>query len=281
MTITFDDRAAATLITAAVDAAAVLRNQGSGRRLAAESAAADFSGGYARLFEHACATEAEDRGSLAGVLEDLATQVAEAKILARKEKDRIEALDEWQERDAIRAQHRALDPTGITDVQVRQSDPKPSEVPVAAPTIDAAFKPGQRTRDVGPKSGGGTSSAHPEHLRAFVTASRTATLSLDTESTTVSNAWSGFTSSCSWVLLGSTSFVSGFRRLISENQSDEAWIADVAQAFEDAGATLMSTFNVTLQLTKNRPEALKNLLLTGNLTPAQVAIAWALRVRVG
>ena len=50
MSISFDNAAADLLITAAGDAADELREQGSGRRMAAETAVDGFSGAYATLF---------------------------------------------------------------------------------------------------------------------------------------------------------------------------------------------------------------------------------------
>ena len=54
------------------------------------------------------------------------------------------------------------------------------------------------------------------------------------------NAWVSFTSSCSWVPLGSNSFLGGFERLLAENAADAYWIEHIADAFTAAGGGSLS-----------------------------------------
>jgi hypothetical protein len=56
-------------------AAGVLRGQAGRRSGAVSTALQDFSGAYAKRFQEAAVIEAEDRGKLAGVLTDFATDI--------------------------------------------------------------------------------------------------------------------------------------------------------------------------------------------------------------
>ncbi|GAA3600144.1 hypothetical protein GCM10022198_25680 [Klugiella xanthotipulae] len=106
MTIVFNEEAADSLITTARAADTELRNEGVLRRGAVETAVQDFSGGYARLFTTASSFESEDRGKLAGILDDLANQVEEAQRKAAEETDRHKKLADWRVRDEEREQRR-------------------------------------------------------------------------------------------------------------------------------------------------------------------------------
>lgn len=175
--IAFDETAANTLIASAGFAASMLRGQAAGRRGAVEHAAQDFAGGFARLFTAACVVESEDRGKLAGVLDDLVDQVREAKLKAQQEKERLEQVAAWQIRQTLRQQ------TDLFSLLLGSShsgpvqsfvlyDPGPSQIPVAPPVISAPFSARERSRVAGGMFLGGRTSGDPEALRAFVTQSR-------------------------------------------------------------------------------------------------------------
>lgn len=234
MKIAFDDAAADTLISAASAAATRLRDQAAGRRSAAEAASADFSGAFARLFEAACVIEAEDRAALAGVLEDLVPQVEQAKRSAATEKQRIADLAAWTERERVRESQRALALSGAPEALQGVWDPKPSGTPVAPPPISASFSARSRTRSPGANSSG-KSSADPADLLSWVSTATSADSALERSVTRVRNAWSGFTSACAWAPIDSAALVSGFEKLLAENQADVDWIERIAAAFELAG----------------------------------------------
>ena len=272
MLISFDDQAADLVVTEAGAAASTLRDQGPSRRGAVEVACDEFSGNYARLFEVACSVESQDRLKLAGVLEGLVRQVGEAKTLAKRENDRLAELQAWQDRDDRR---RRDDLFGFQGLGASIFDPKPSESPVAAPTISAAFIPQQRTRGASQSHWGGTTSADPVDLRGFVRVSQDANSVLGPALSAVRTAWSGFVSACSWVRFGTTNFVAGFGDYLGENRSDVAWIKRVAQAFEDAGSGQISDFELSLSVAAGDPEYLTALLGSDDLTVEQVGIAVA------
>ncbi|SEJ62338.1 Alpha/beta hydrolase [Arthrobacter sp. yr096] len=230
--IVFDDGAADAVISAADSADQVLRGEGVFLDGAMDHAVEDFKGGYAQLFTQACAIRADDRARLAGVLAALAEDVRQAKLKAQEEKSRLKKLTAWRQRADIREQHFQL-------FQSVASDPMPMEWPIAAPTISAVFSARDRARFAG-GAGGATSSADPGKLREFVAQSRASMNILDAELGRIRNAWSGFTSACSWVNSGSVTFVSGFERLLTENAADAAWLEQIAAAFETAGSGSMA-----------------------------------------
>ncbi|TVU61202.1 hypothetical protein FQP90_14370 [Paenarthrobacter nitroguajacolicus] len=237
MGIAFDDGAADALISAADAAEQVLRAEGSFLYGAVEQAVQDFKGGYARLFEDACGIRSDDRGKLSGVLAVLAEDIGEAKHRAQQEKARQKNMDAWQQRDNIRKQQLLSGDIAEASATVATMilDPMPESTPVPPPAVSAVFSPRNRPRFVG-GPGTGTTSADPGKLRGFASVSRTATNTLNSHFSSVKNAWSAFTASCSWVNIEAESFLAGFERLLSANAADADWIEQVATAFETAGA---------------------------------------------
>ncbi|MGJ3190623.1 alpha/beta hydrolase [Paenarthrobacter sp. FR1] len=263
--IAFDDGAADALISAADSADQALRSEGGFLGVATGYAMEDFKGGYATLFANALAVRANDRGRLAGVLAALAEEVRQAKLKAREEKSRLKDLNPWQQRADIREQH-------FQSFVSPLSDPMPMDWPVAAPTISAVFSPSDRVRFAG-GSGGATSSADPGKLREFVSQSRAFTNILDAELGRIRNAWSGFTSACSWVNSGSVTFVSGFEELLTENAADATWLEQIAAAFEAAGSGSLPETALNSALIQYAPPGQVGLNDIGALNAAQLK-AW-------
>ncbi|SEJ51460.1 Alpha/beta hydrolase [Arthrobacter sp. yr096] len=263
--IAFDDSAADALISAADSADQTLRSEGGFLGVATDYAMEDFKGGYATLFANALAVRADDRGRLAGVLAALVEDVRQAKLKAREEKARLKELSAWQQRADIREQHFQL-------FQSVASDPMPMEWPVVAPTISAVFSARDRARFAG-GSGGATSSADPGKLREFVAQSRASTNILEAELGRIRNAWSGFTSACSWVNSGSVTFVSGLEQLLTENSADATWLEQIAAAFETAGAGTMADTMLNSALIQYAPPGQVGLNDIGALNVDQLK-AW-------
>ncbi|TQM65899.1 alpha/beta hydrolase family protein [Klugiella xanthotipulae] len=78
--------------------------------------------------------------------------------------------------------------------------------------------------------------------------------------TRVKNAWSAFTSSCSWVPLGSITFLGGWEQLLTENQGDATWIEQVAAAFTAAGGGSLSHHALDLAASAVSPMSDRDLL---------------------
>jgi hypothetical protein len=261
MGIAFDDGAAEALISAADSAEQALRAEGGFLGGAVDRALEDFSGGYARLFTEACMVRAEDRGRLAGVLADLADDVRDAKLRAREEKSRQKDLDAWQHRADVREQELMVGDLVHKSVALASMviDPMPSQMPVAAPTISAAFAAHDRRRFAGGSGDGTKTSADPAKLRGFAGQSCASDNALGAEFSSVRNAWSGFTTSCSWVNIEAASFVSGFERLLAENAADADWVEQIAGAFETAGGGSLG-------------DAVLNGIFIGYASPGQVSL---------
>lgn len=271
----YDDAAADLLAQAASNAAETLRGQGAGRRTAAESALDGFDGAYAKRFEEAAQIEADDRPKLATVLDDLSTQVNATTAAAADERARQDALAAWQVRQDERDRAAADAPTDLLRLPgVQTFDFKPSEIPIAPPSISAAFSARSRTR-TGSGTSGGKSSADPEHLRSFTSTARAFDRSAGSDRTTLQNAWSGFTSSCGWAKIDSSTFLHGFNRLLEENGEDAAWVDRIADAFERAGGE-GSISNATLDVSAaaELPPTFQE-MLNPDLSADQVAALWA------
>jgi pimeloyl-ACP methyl ester carboxylesterase len=261
MGIAFDDSAADGLISAADSAERVLRSEGGFLGGAVDRAMEDFSGGYARLFTEACTARTEDRGGLAGVLAALADNIRDAKLKAHEEKTRQKELAAWQHRADVREQELWAGDLVHKSVALASMviDPMPPDTPVPAPTIAAAFSANDRGRFAGGSGDGGTSSADPGKLRAFASQSRASDNTLNAAFSSVRNAWSGFTASCSWVNIEAATFVSGFEKLLSENAADAAWVEQIATAFENAGGGSLG-------------DAVLNGIFIGYASPGQVSL---------
>lgn len=253
MAIQFDVGAANALIQTAETADDRLRDEGVLRRGAVETARNEFSGAYADLFEQSAATESGDRGKLSGVLHAVAEQVREAKSKAEEENKRQADLAAWKVRERERERRRQTEAfTELVGAGIDGFfDWKPSESPIAPPTISASFTAQGRTRTAG--SSTGKSSAVPEHLRTFVSQSQACNAGMEAQLVAVRNAFARFESSCSWVPIGSKTFLTGFERLLQENQSDVTWISGVAAAFDAAGGNKLSNAALDLAATAVSP----------------------------
>ncbi|MBF4587415.1 alpha/beta hydrolase [Curtobacterium sp. VKM Ac-2887] len=273
--IEFDAAAADAVINAATSAEDELRAQAGARRSAVEDAAAEFSGTYANRFNESASAESTDRGKLASVLNDLVSQVRDAKTSAEAEEDRLDALDAWNEAERSRQYAAAtslIATTTLPPIAIRA--PKPSEVAVRPPSIHAAFTPRERSR-----SGGGTglgrSSADPARLRDFSIVSRANDAAADAKATSLAGAWKGFLASCSWVVIDGCTFVTGFDRFLEENRADAAWIDRIADAFERAGGDGSLTNASIDKATDDRLVRDVQRLFAEGLTPSEVAAVWA------
>ncbi|WP_182065983.1 alpha/beta hydrolase [Curtobacterium sp. ME12] len=273
--IQYDDAAADLLAQAASGAAETLRGQSAARRTGAESALDDFDGAYAKRFEESAQIEADDRPKLASVLDELSTQVDATTTAAANERQRQADLAAWQVRQDERDRQSAEDPISVLRLPGMQSfDLKPSEIAIAPPSISASFSARTRTRTGGGTSGG-TSSADPEHLRSFASGSRALDRAAATKQTTLRNAWTGFTASCGWAKIDSSTFLHGFERMLEENDADAAWADRIADAFEQAGGH-GSVSNATLDVSAaaELPPAFQQ-MLDPDLSAAEVAALWA------
>lgn len=266
---------AAALISAAIAASDELRGQGGPRRSAAEHALAEFSGAYAERLEQAVAAESQDRPRLAGVLDDLASQVRTVTTEAQRERTRQRDLAAWESREAERrtaAASGGIDALGAWGAGV--FDPKPWDTAVVPTPISAPFSARPRMR-----TGGGTStgrsSADPDALRAFGQTVRSKDSAAESRLHALRTAWSTFRGSCGWARVDDVTCIAGFRDLLRENDADARWLDRIAEAFDRAGGG-RSIANAALDVAASGdlPPALRDVLGPG-LTAEQVAERWA------
>ena len=102
--INFDDVAADNLISIAESVAGTLRGQSGGREDAVSGGLDDFKCSLALVFTVMCLTEHVSRCQLAGVLEDLALDVREAKLKAAAERQRLDDLKEEEKKKRLCSQ---------------------------------------------------------------------------------------------------------------------------------------------------------------------------------
>lgn len=276
MGIEFDDAAASRLVDCAVEVALTLRASAGPRRSTAEAALLDFDGAYARLFEAARVTESADRVRLAKELESVADQLRIVQRQANEERQRSADLAAWQRREADRELVRiaggvAMQP--VLDWSSAVFDPKPSSTPKRPSPVSATFSARTRQRTGGGRSGG-RSSADPTRLRQFSATARAQDASTEQDLVRVRNAWTAFTSRCSWVPIDGATLPGGFGDYLAENAEDASWTERIADAFRAAGGGSLADTALDAAAASTLPPGLQR-LLDPSPTPAEVAAAWA------
>lgn len=276
MGIEFDDAAASRLVGCAVEVALTLRASAGPRRSTAEAALLDFDGAYARLFETARVTESADRVRLAKELERLADQLRIVQRQADEERQRSADLAAWQRREADRELVRiagGVPMQPVLDWSSAVFDPKPSSTPKRPSPVSATFSARTRQRTGGGRSGG-RSSADPTRLRQFSATARAQDASTEQDMVRVRNAWTAFTSRCSWVPVDGATLPGGFGDYLAENAEDASWIERIADAFSAAGGGSLADTALDAAAASTLPPGLQR-LLDPSLTPAEVAAIWA------
>ncbi|WIE72700.1 alpha/beta hydrolase [Curtobacterium sp. MCJR17_020] len=276
MGIEFDDAAASRLVSCAVEVALTLRASAGPRRSTAEAALLDFDGTYARLFEAARATESTDRVRLANALEALVDQLRITQRQADEERQRLADLAAWRQRETDRALVRTAGGVPMQPVLDWTSavfDPKPSSTPKRPSPVSATFSARTRQRTGGGRSGR-RSSADPTRLRQFSATARAQDSSTEQDLVRVRNAWTAFTSRCSWVPIDGATLPGGFGDYLAENAEDTSWIDRIADAFRAAGGGSLANSALDAAAASTLPPGLQR-LLDPSLTPAEVAAIWA------
>ncbi|GAA1623969.1 hypothetical protein [Leucobacter chromiireducens] len=281
MPVQFDEVAAERFTRAARTAAEELHAQAAPRRAAAEYVLTGCVGPVVRLLERVCAGEADDRGTLAGVLIELAEQVQQAQVRAREERTRQRLLSEWEARQVLRA-HELTSPvaalmhaSGLAHPSPLNGDPRPSTVAIAPPTLSARFSARRRVREPH-RTAEGRSGATPEQLMVFVSRSRASTRQLEGQLSAVWNAWTGVLTSSPWVRVESVTVLHGFQAYLAENEADAQWVTRVAEAFVAAGGGVLHP-SAMRGLATTRPRDRDTVELLASLATASDADVVALR----
>lgn len=237
--IAFDQAVAERLISALASAEQRLNNQGQQRSSAVTVAMEDFSGGYARLFERGADEEAADLAKLESTLVQLSRQVREAQLAAEEEKQRLDALEQWQVRLAGWESDAKSGNYASQSSYLGLMASQPSQIPITPPRISADFQASERSRTA---DGGAStvSSAKPDQLRSFVSTAETCHRIVSEELESVRSAWSSFRSACSWAPVDSFTLLTGFEQYALQGKLDAKWISQIADAFEVAGTGELS-----------------------------------------
>src|SRR3954452_3544119 len=83
----------------------------------------------------------------------------------------------------------------------------------------------------------GTSSARPDDLDGFVGGSRDLDGELVGDAARLRGAYDHFTATCDWGELHADSLVNGYKRYPEINETDAAWVANIAASFRAAGGS--------------------------------------------
>ena len=275
MEIEFDDDAASRMVDCAVEVAMALSVSSWARWSSATMAMLGFDGLYARLFEAARATEAEDRNRLAKALVSVADQLRTAQQQADAERKRSAGLAAWRQREADRDLVRAgggLPLQPVLDWSSSVFDPEPSSSPRRPSSVSATFR--ARTRQRTGAGSGGRSGADPDRLREFASSARAQDALTEQDLVRLRNAWTVFRTRCGWVPLDGATLPGGFGDYLAENAEDASWVDRIADAFDAAGGGSLSDAALDAAAASTLPPGLQR-LLDPSLNPAGVAAAWA------
>jgi RHS repeat-associated protein len=83
----------------------------------------------------------------------------------------------------------------------------------------------------------GTSSARPDDLDSFASGARELDGELVGDASRLGGAYDRFTTTCHWGVLDASSLVDGYKRYPELNESDAAWVANIAASFRRAGGS--------------------------------------------
>lgn len=218
-----------------------------------------FQGPYADQFKSILGQESLDRCGLIGELRNLQEQVAQARVSAAREEQRLANLAKEDE-IGWGMQHSVLGPVNPYR-------------PVRGPYLSAFFPVGRRQRLATECSGSGTVSADPNVLDGYVSKIRSVDAGLRDVFSGLAGAWGAFQGACAWVdTSGVTIFGYGSLDLyLEENSLDATWLSAISEAFKQAGGSgTLSTLTVTAAVAKGNDVLAVQALNNPNLSEDEV-----------
>lgn len=244
-----------------------------------------WQGRYGDEFDHRVATCAGDAGRFVPSLRDAATNVDSLAELARQEQDRRVAAREWEASQDDGGGggfglHTFTDPIAggadaVDDFFTGEDDLPPPPPPFDPPTF-VTEDPAAVARDAGalgppPTYGtGGVSSAVPDDLDAWATASRGLDSALVTRQGTLDTAHADFTATLGWGSFNASSLLSAVGTWLTWNETDAQWVATIAQAFRDNGGGVLPDAVIQTELNA------ASLAATRTSVTYDEAVAWGL-----
>lgn len=218
-----------------------------------------FQGPYADQFKSILGQESLDRCGLIGELRNLQEQVAQARVSAAREEQRLANLAKEDE-IGRGMQHSVLGPVNPYR-------------PVRGPYLSVFFPVGRRQRLATHCSGSGTVSADPNVLDGYVSKIRNVDAGLRDVFSGLAGAWGAFQGACAWVdTSGVTIFGYGSLDLyLEENSLDATWLSAISEAFKQAGGSgTLSTLTVTAAVAKGNDVLAVQALNNPNLSEDEV-----------
>lgn len=244
-----------------------------------------WQGRYGDEFDHRVLTCAGDAGRFVTSLRNAATNLDSLAELARQEQDRRIAAREWEasqndDGGGGFGLHTFTDPIAdgadaVDDFFTGEDDLPPPPPPYDPPTF-VAEDPAALARDAGalgppPTYGtGGVSSAVPDDLDAWATASRGLDTTLVTRKGTLDTAHTDFTATLGWGSFNASSLLTAVGTWLTWNETDAQWVTTIAQTFRDNGGGVLPDAVIQTELNA------ADLAATRTAVTYDEAVAWGL-----
>ncbi|SDU78310.1 hypothetical protein SAMN04489737_0421 [Arcanobacterium phocae] len=230
MGVEFDDTVADQLMSVARSVARDYRYFAQDHYRCVCDALVDFRGPYRVLIGNAATLESENRSIIIARLEDLAEQVWQAKEQARRERERLHALE-------VEEGKKRTSPFLVPAVLSHESLPAyydfSLDVPVAPGEISLPFYVNTRRR-FPTVLGSDVVSADPVRLRAYEQYLSHYSSAIENRFRDVDEAWMRFRTRNTFVTLSNIDLFTRISEYFTENAADRVWIGRIAQAFEKA-----------------------------------------------
>jgi RHS repeat-associated protein len=235
----FNHQDAEDLASACDQAASAVENQTGSRSAWRNTGLDGFEGYYANLFRGNGSVQLSAITNLAAQLRQVASFIRTLAEAASAEQKRRDEAKDWLDRKADLEAHDGFGDTlsdwarSLKDTFFAGERP-PLEV-TPPPTFDAVtVAPGVRQPLTG-SGGSGRTSALPENLRSFASASRGGDTELSWRPASLRSKYQTFQATCQWGTVVADGVWSGFDQYLAGNEEEAVWADTVAAAFEAAG----------------------------------------------
>ncbi len=229
--------------TGAADLAAELRStarllegQVWERKRIGDRARKQWEGGFAYQFDGRASTCVSDAQRFVTTMSIAADKLDELARLAREEQQRRERAREW----AVQQERKNWFEREVVDRFFSDGDVPPPPPPVEPPRIpigEVASAPREHATGPAPSTavrGSGRSSADPDDLDGWVTASRGLDEPLTLRQAALGRLQEEFSSRTRWGFFDASSMIGAFKTYIAWNETDARWVANISVTFRRA-----------------------------------------------
>ncbi|MDR0989776.1 MAG: hypothetical protein LBL92_00185, partial [Propionibacteriaceae bacterium] len=222
----FNHEDAEDLASACDQAASAVENQTGSRSAWRNTGLDGFEGYYANLFRSNGSVQLSAITDLATQLRQVASFIRTLAEAASAEQKRRDEAKDWLDRKADLESHDGFGDTlsdwGRSLKDALWADKPPLEV-TPPPTFDAvAVTPGERQPLTG-SGGSGRTSALPENLRSFASASRGGDAELSGWPSGLRSKYQTFQTTCQWGTVIADGVWAGFDQYLAGNESEAVW----------------------------------------------------------